>query len=178
MPKDYPDQTRVEVGIVGRSNAGKSSLVNVILNKKIARISQVPGKTIVLNFYDVGSHYRLVDMPGYGFAKRSFKDRESWKEMIETYLANRENLRGLVLVVDVNRNWQQEEQDLANWCEKFDIPMLVALSRSDRLKQGEKHKRLDYFLKASTLPCFLISSTKKKGIKELEDYIFNEWVKA
>ena len=177
LPKDYPIADRAEVAVVGRSNAGKSSFINQVLGKKIARVSASPGKTILLNFYDAGKFYRLEDMPGYGFAKRSREEVQKWKEMIETYLMNRDCLSGLVLLVDCQRRWQAEEEDLKRWCESAGIPMLLALTKSDKLKQSEKSKKQDYFLKASGLPCFLISNTKKQGIQDVEAYIFEEWVK-
>lgn len=178
LPRDYPEMDRAEVAVVGRSNAGKSSFVNKVLNKKIARVSQTPGKTILLNFYDVGENYRLVDMPGYGFAKRSNKEVATWQKMIETYLASRESLKGLVLIVDAQRKWQQEEENFKMWCDTYQIPVVVALTKADKLNQSEKQKKYDFFLKASSLPCFLISNTKGQGIKDLESYLYSEWVKA
>lgn len=176
-PEDYPQDTIPEIAIVGRSNAGKSSMINAILGKKIAFVSQKPGKTITLNFFP-GKSYRLVDMPGYGYAKRSNSETEGWQEMIETYVSFRETLCGLILVIDCKREWTAEEERLKLWCEHYGIPMLVAANKVDQLSKSDKQKVLDYYLQASTVPVFLTSAIKNEGVKELESFVFNEWVKA
>ncbi len=176
-PDDYPQDDFPEVAIVGRSNAGKSSMINSIMGKKIAYVSQKPGKTITLNFF-MGKSYRLVDMPGYGYAKRSNSETEGWGEMIETYVSTRENVAGLILVIDYKREWTVEEERLKLWCEHYEIPMLVAANKVDQLNRNDKMKVQDYFLKTSCVPVFLTSATKNQGVKELEDFIFKEWVKG
>src|SRR6478752_7250400 len=100
LPKDYPIHKMAEVAIAGRSNAGKSSFINALTRDKVAKVSSTPGKTRLLNFFNMADSYVLVDMPGYGFASRSNSEVLEWHEMIETYLMSRENLVGLILVMD------------------------------------------------------------------------------
>jgi GTP-binding protein len=175
-PEDYPQDMIPEIAIVGRSNAGKSSMINALLNRKIAYVSQKPGKTVTLNFFP-GKSYRLVDMPGYGYAKRSNAETEGWQEMIELYVSSRENLKGLILVIDYKREWTAEEERLKLWCEHYELPMLVAVNKVDQLNRQDKLKVEDYFLKTSYVPVFLTSALKNEGVKELENYAFKEWVR-
>ena len=101
-PDQYPDESLPEIAFAGRSNVGKSSLLNGIMNRKsLARTSSKPGKTRTINFYGVNDEIRLVDLPGYGYAIASQKEKENWKVYIETYLESRKNLKGIVLVVDI-----------------------------------------------------------------------------
>lgn len=103
FPQDYPQTKLVEIAFAGRSNAGKSSLINQISDSKIAHVSQTPGKTRLLSFFNVREKYILVDMPGYGFSKRAGDEQRTWEGMVETYIREREQLKGLILVMDIRR---------------------------------------------------------------------------
>ena len=110
-----PIDSLKEVVFLGRSNAGKSSLINSLLNRKaLAKVSNTPGKTRLMNFFLINQAYRFVDLPGYGFAKRSPGELEMWAQFIEEYLLNRENLVGLILVKDIRRKWSTDEQLIYN----------------------------------------------------------------
>src|SRR5262245_31840721 len=100
-----PDDSRPEIALIGRSNSGKSSLLNGIAQERVAMISSTPGKTRLLNFFDAGDKYRYVDMPGYGFSARGGDEHHSWKPLIEGYLSARTNLCGLLVLLDVRRDW-------------------------------------------------------------------------
>lgn len=179
FPKDYPPADKPEVAIAGRSNAGKSSFINALTGKApVAKVSQTPGKTRLLNFFDFGQHYRLVDTPGYGYAARSGDEMREWTQMIEEYLMNRENLAGLVLLMDIRREWEEEEEMLKRFLTKMDIPGIVLLTKVDRCSNSEKADFIRKRKKEASMDLmFPISSTKKEGVKEAEDYIFKEWIK-
>lgn len=178
FPKDYPEADVPEVAVAGRSNAGKSTFLNGIAGGKVAKVSQVPGKTRLLNFFDFNSKYRFVDMPGYGFAARSGDEMHDWTQMIETYLSTRRTLKGLVLVMDVRREWSNDEKLLKKFCDKMNIPVCVVASKIDKCTQGEIAKLTAQLKKnAQTTAIFPISGLSKKGIQAVEDFIFQEWIK-
>ncbi len=169
---DFP-----EVAIVGRSNAGKSTLINGIAGSRIAMTSSTPGKTRMLNFYSAPS-YRLVDMPGYGFAARSGQEQISWQEMIEPYLGTRPNLVGLVIVMDIRRDWSHDEENLMKWISPRDLPSIVVLTKSDKVSRGDGLSRARKIQQTSGAQHVLItSSLKKEGFKEVEELFFDSWIK-
>lgn len=178
FPEDYPISKKPEVAIAGRSNAGKSSLLNSMFGQKLAKVSSTPGKTRLLNFFDVSDKYSLVDMPGYGFAARGGAEIKQWHKMVETYLLSRENLRGLLLVMDSRRDWTQDEELLKSLCADKDLPLAVILTKVDKLNRKEfeqSKKRLTEQSGVENL--FFVSNLKNTGTKELEDFIFQTWVK-
>jgi GTP-binding protein len=176
LPSNYPPADRPEVAMAGRSNAGKSSFLNALFGQKLAKVSGTPGKTRSLNFFDYGPHYRWVDMPGYGFAARGKQEKEAWSKAIETYLDQRSTLCGLVLIMDVRREWTAEEDLLIQWCGHYDKPALVVLSKADKLSRSQGMNRKAQVGRQSGVPVFLISSLKKTGLEEAERYIFENWV--
>lgn len=177
--EDCPEGNVPEVAIAGRSNVGKSSSINSLLGAKLAKVSREPGKTRLLNFFDLNGKFRLVDMPGYGYAARSEKERLEWKSMVENYLQNRPNLVGMIVLVDIRRDWQMEEGQIVDWCQYFGIPVVIGVTKSDKLGRQEALKRLDYFKKKTGLEVvFLLSSLKRIGYQALEEYIFMNWVKG
>lgn len=178
LPQDYPPDQGVEIAIAGRSNAGKSSLINLLTGSRIAKVSSTPGKTRLLNFFLMNGKYVLTDMPGYGFAARSKSEIEEWEEMIESYLSSRESLRGLILVIDSRREWADEEQALKNFTEDRGLPMAIALTKTDKLSKNEIFTAVAKMKKAAGLEnVFPMSTLKKVGHKELEDFAFLNWVK-
>ncbi|MCB0421872.1 MAG: YihA family ribosome biogenesis GTP-binding protein [Bdellovibrionales bacterium] len=181
VPKDYPHGKKPEVGVIGRSNAGKSSFINALVegrNQKVAKVSSTPGKTRLLNFFQAGDHYLYVDMPGYGFASRSYGERDDWKPMVEQYLKNRENLVAIVLIMDIRRDWEQEEQLMWEWAQFHEIPLVVVLNKMDKVKRNFQLRRARQLAEKSGVnSVFMISALKKQGIDELEDYLFRNFVK-
>ncbi len=175
----YPAPDKPEIGLVGRSNSGKSSFLNALTRKTIAKVSSTPGKTKLLNFFNVGEHYRIVDMPGYGFAAVNNKEATSWKNMIETYLNSRENLVGLILIMDARRKWQEEEELIHSWSESNDCPVIVCLNKVDRMKKNEARNNLMKFKKEIKHCTFFNTSTKgNPGVNAVEEFVFENWVKA
>jgi GTP-binding protein len=167
-----------EVAFVGRSNAGKSSLINGIAGARIAQISSTPGKTTMLNFYS-SKHYRLVDMPGYGFSARSGDQQASWQNMIEPYLATRGNLVGLVIVMDIRREWTKDEQDLVDWIQPRDLPVGIVLTKADKLSKTEVAARVTAMKETTGCDDVLAtSSLKKTGFDEVEEFIFQTFIQV
>lgn len=142
-PKDYPRDRRPEVAFVGRSNVGKSSLLNVLLNKKgLAKTSGTPGKTQTLNFFDVNGKIYFVDLPGYGFAKVPLSVKEHWNRVMGDYLRERDMLRMVVLLVDARHKPTELDQQMLTMLEEAEVPTLITATKFDKLKQTERRKNL------------------------------------
>lgn len=175
FPKDFPVTKLKEVAFAGRSNAGKSSLINSLTNAKIANVSKTPGKTRLLSFFNFKEIYMLVDMPGYGFAARSDDEVESWRDMIEGYLNHSEKLKAIVLVMDVRRDWAEEEQQMKTYTEHFGIPLILALTKADKLSQSQKMQRFKIIQEQAQLKnIFVCSSLKKTGLEDLQEHILTK----
>ncbi|WP_413575665.1 ribosome biogenesis GTP-binding protein YihA/YsxC [Bdellovibrio sp. HCB290] len=178
VEKDYPVHSRAEVAIAGRSNAGKSSFINGLATNKIAKVSSTPGKTRLLNFFDVAATFVLVDMPGYGFAARSGDEIRDWHKMIETYLSSRESLAGLILVMDIRRSWSEDEELLRRFSETQGFPLAVVLTKADKMSRSQMLQAVAKIKKETGLSAvFATSSIKKTGQEEVEDYIYKNWIK-
>ena len=140
-PKQYPVTGYPEIGLVGRSNVGKSSLTNVLINRKsYARTSSQPGKTRTLNFYEVEHQLYFVDVPGYGYAKVSKKEREKFGVMIETYLTQRKQLRGVIQLIDGRHAPTEDDVSMYNWLQYYHIPTLVVATKIDKIKPGVRNR--------------------------------------
>lgn len=175
-PKQYPDTFIPEVAFVGRSNVGKSSLINCLTNRtKLARTSSSPGKTAVINFYDIGGRYRLVDLPGYGYAKVSKQERERWSEMIETYLNDRYNLVSVIQLVDARHKPSQDDITMINWIKSIGYRPVVIASKTDKVKKSQLEKNLTDIYGTLELDdnsiLFPFSSESKEGRAEIDEYI-------
>ena len=130
------DQGR-EVAFAGRSNAGKSSVINTLCEQnKLARISKVPGRTQLLNFFSIGDALRIVDLPGYGYAHVPDKMRKHWGRLLNEYLALRRSLAGMVLVMDIRNPMKSTDLQLLQWCDTAGLPVCILLNKSDKLSRG------------------------------------------
>ncbi|MBV2167936.1 MAG: ribosome biogenesis GTP-binding protein YihA/YsxC [Bdellovibrio sp.] len=179
LAKDYPLNKLAEVAIAGRSNAGKSSFINALAKGKVAKVSSTPGKTRLLNFFNMEDSYVLVDMPGYGFAARSGDEMTEWHQMIETYLMTRENLVGLILVMDIRRSWTPDEELLKKFSDQRGFPLAVVLTKADKMSRSQMLQAVAKIKKTSGLSAvFPVSSMKKEGQDEVEEYVYENWVKA
>ncbi len=142
-PAQFPPEELPEVAFLGRSNVGKSSLLNCLLGgQQAARISRKPGCTQLIHFYQVNGALCFVDLPGYGFARVSKQTRESWKELAESYLRERKNLALSILLVDIRRGWMEKDLELKRWLEFHRLNHLVVATKTDKLKQSERNHGL------------------------------------
>ncbi len=141
-PSQYPDQGLPEIAFAGRSNVGKSSLINRLVNRRnLVKTSSTPGKTRLINFFDINGRLIFVDLPGYGYAKVSQKERQSWGPMIEAYLDGRKMLKGVVLLLDLRRQPREDEFMLIKWFSTKAIPFIIVLTKADKLKKAAQKKQ-------------------------------------
>jgi GTP-binding protein len=167
-----PDEAR-EVAFVGRSNAGKSSAINVLTAQhKLARTSKTPGRTQLLNFFAVGKDRYLVDLPGFGYAKVSAQIQNKWKKQLELYLEKRNSLQGLVLLMDIRHPFMDFDEMIVDWCAASTMPMHILLTKADKLKHGaaratllQVQKRLQGM--GGLVTAQLFSALKHQGVDEL-----------
>lgn len=140
---ELPPDTGTEIAIAGRSNAGKSSVINTLCNRrKLARTSRTPGRTQQFVVFEFAPNWRVIDLPGFGFAKVSKSKRDHWAQEIPRYLETRESLKGLVLVVDSRHPLKDQEIDILRWCADADLAALLLLNKADKLNQREASKAL------------------------------------
>ncbi|MDE7180724.1 MAG: ribosome biogenesis GTP-binding protein YihA/YsxC [Muribaculaceae bacterium] len=178
--KGCPDTDVPEYAFIGRSNVGKSSLINMLCkSKKMAKTSQTPGKTLLINHFrmDDGSWY-LVDLPGYGFAKRGKEQREKLEKLIEGYILNRRQLACLFVLIDIRHDPQKIDMEFIDWIGEHDVPFCLIFTKADKLGPVAGQRHVDDYCKELKLtwselpPIFVSSSEKGKGRQEILDYIF------
>lgn len=142
-PEQYPPEDIPEFALAGRSNVGKSSFINKMLNRKgLARISSKPGKTQTLNFYIVNEILHFVDVPGYGYAKVSKKEREAWGRMLETYLTTREQLKAVLLIVDLRHPPTADDIMMYDFLKHYEIPCIVIATKADKISKMKRAQHL------------------------------------
>lgn len=173
----WPDHDLPEICLAGRSNVGKSSLINTLTNhRKLAKVSGTPGKTRTLNFFNINDEVCLVDVPGYGYAKVSDAIKESFADMIDTYLRDRELLRGLILIVDYRHKPTRDDIQMYQYAKYYQIPVIVVATKEDKLKRNDlkkNEKRIKETLDFQKGDMFVrFSSLNKVGIDELWQDIF------
>ncbi len=173
----WPDHDLPEICLAGRSNVGKSSLINTLTNhQKLAKVSGTPGKTRTLNFFNINDEICLVDVPGYGYAKVSDAIKESFADMIDTYLRDRELLRGLILIVDYRHKPTHDDIQMYQYAKYYQIPVIVVATKEDKLKRNDlkkNEKRIKETLDFQKGDMFVrFSSLSKVGIDELWQDIF------
>lgn len=176
---NFPADEGCEVAFAGRSNAGKSSCLNVIANQKaLARVSKTPGRTQMINFFALQDPLlKLVDLPGYGFAKVPGAMRADWGKNIQAFLETRQALKGLVVLMDVRRPYGELDQQMIGWAVSRGVPAHAVLTKSDKLSRNQQKQALFQTQKALPEGCTaqLFSSLKREGIPELEDKL-EEWM--
>lgn len=178
-----PSDRGAEVAFAGRSNAGKSSAINTLTgNRKLARTSKTPGRTQLINFFSVSDHQRIVDLPGYGYAKVPRTMKEEWDRNLANYLQQRRSLQGLILLMDIRHPLQTFDRQMLEWAERGDMPVHILLTKADKLGRGQQKNALLNVQKvirqhhpehAITLQTF--SSLKTEGVEQLQS-VLNEWL--
>ena len=143
-PEQLPRNGLSEIAFSGRSNVGKSSLINTLVNRKgLAKTSKTPGKTRQLNYYTVNNRFYLVDLPGYGYAKAPYQERRTWAKLVEPYLEARETLRGIVQLLDCRHNPTALDRRMLEWLQYHQKPFLIALTKSDKLSKSRLQERVE-----------------------------------
>lgn len=175
-----PDTSHPEVAFAGRSNVGKSSLINTLLNRKrLARTSNTPGRTQLINFFAINESFHFVDLPGYGFAKVPIRVKAQWGKMIEGYLSGREQLRGVVLLIDIRHKPTTDDQQMYDWLKHFNIPAMVVVTKADKLGRGRAMQNLkvarDVLSVKEGDPMIMFSAITRQGKEEIWN-IINNWV--
>ena len=184
--KQCPEDSGCEVAFAGRSNAGKSSAINTLTRiRGLARTSKTPGRTQLINFFDLGNDKRLVDLPGYGYAKVPIEMKREWDRDLAEYLQLRQSLAGLVLLMDIRHPLQEFDLQMLNWAAQAGLPVHILLTKSDQLKRGpgqnallmvERHLR-DMDPGGTLLSVQTFSSLKKQGLPELES-VLAHWLNS
>jgi len=168
----YPPSNRVEIAFAGRSNVGKSSLINTLVNRKsLAKTSSRPGRTQSINFFRMGQSMYFVDLPGYGFARVPIKVKKSWQHMVETYLSSRPNLKCVIVITDIRRDLASGDIDLLNWLKYYNIPSIHVLTKADKVSRQQARTRADIvgrqFKEISSATPTIFSAKTRQGREEI-----------
>ena len=167
-PDQYPDETKFEVAFAGRSNVGKSSLLNLLTNRRgLARVSGNPGKTRTINFYEINENFRIVDLPGYGYAKVSKSMSENWGQMMESYLENRPNLLKVIQLVDIRHEPTKQDVQMYNYLKYYNLDGIVVATKSDKISRNHYQKNMKIIRKTLGMApddvIIPVSALKKTG---------------
>ena len=178
--EQFPQQG-IEVAFAGRSNAGKSSAINALCdNKSLARTSKTPGRTRLVNFFELDENRRLVDLPGYGFAKVPVAIKNEWEKLMIHYLSDQQALNGLVVIMDIRHPLNDYDWQMLQWCDHFDLPAHVLLTKADKIKRGAQQNsklQTQKKLKEANIDASVqtFSALKKTGLDELVVKL-NSWL--
>ena len=175
-----PPDTGIEIAFAGRSNAGMSSALNTLTRQKsLARTSKTPGRTQLINVFELDSGERLIDLPGYGFAKVPMAVKDKWQKALAEYLQKRDSLKGIVVLMDIRHPFRETDQELIYWAADCGIPVLALLTKADKLKQGPRKSTVLQARQAAIafngdVQVEAFSSLKRIGVEQLENKL-NEW---
>lgn len=174
-PGDYPRHQFPEIAFSGRSNVGKSTLINSVLGrKKVARTSSTPGRTRSINFFNIDDRYCLVDLPGYGYAKVPKQVKSNWNELIDHYLNYRSNLKAVVQIIDARHDPSKEDMMMINWLKASEVAYIIAATKTDKLKRKDleaQKKSLPNLLEVSQDKLIFTSIKDKKGKNIIKNFI-------
>ncbi|HGM3507298.1 TPA: ribosome biogenesis GTP-binding protein YihA/YsxC [Clostridioides difficile] len=176
----YPAEGIPEIALAGRSNVGKSSIINTLLNRRnFARTSQTPGKTRTINFYLINNEFYFVDLPGYGYAKIAKSEKEKWGGIMERYLESRQELCSILLLVDIRHEPTADDKLMYEWIKHFGYNCVVIATKADKISRGQYQKHISIIRKKlqmeSSEKVIPVSSLKKTGVEELWEEIVNQY---
>ncbi|PBG77676.1 YihA family ribosome biogenesis GTP-binding protein [Clostridioides difficile] len=176
----YPAEGIPEIALAGRSNVGKSSIINTLLNRRnFARTSQTPGKTRTINFYLINNEFYFVDLPGYGYAKIAKSEKEKWGGIMERYLESRQELCSIFLLVDIRHEPTADDKLMYEWIKHFGYNCVVIATKADKISRGQYQKHISIIRKKlqmeSSEKVITVSSLKKTGVEELWEEIVNQY---
>ncbi|HBG3571427.1 TPA: YihA family ribosome biogenesis GTP-binding protein [Clostridioides difficile] len=176
----YPVEGIPEIALAGRSNVGKSSIINTLLNRRnFARTSQTPGKTRTINFYLINNEFYFVDLPGYGYAKIAKSEKEKWGGIMERYLESRQELCSIFLLVDIRHEPTADDKLMYEWIKHFGYNCVVIATKADKISRGQYQKHISIIRKKlqmeSSEKVIPVSSLKKTGVEELWEEIVNQY---
>ncbi len=180
-PSQYPATSLPEIAFAGRSNVGKSSLINTLVNRKrLVKTSNTPGRTQLINFFDINRSFSFVDLPGYGYARVPVAVQIKWGPMIETYLSQRDSLKGVVEIVDIRRTPGQEEINLLDWLSSYHLPYILVVTKADKLSKTKQKAQMKVIAEALSvdreeLIMFSAKSRQGKDVvwKAVESLLFS-----
>ena len=178
--QDAPPDQGMEIAFAGRSNAGKSSAINTLVQQNaLARVSKTPGRTQLLNFFEIDAQRKLVDLPGFGYAKVPLAIKRDWQKMMENYLKNRQALCGIVLVMDIRHPLTEFDWQMVEWCEHTNLPLHILLTKADKLKFGAAKNTLlkvqkDLSQASIVVTIQLFSALNKTGVDDVHQML-DEW---
>lgn len=176
----YPDEGLPEIALVGRSNVGKSSATNALLNRRnFARTSQTPGKTRTINFYKINNEFYFVDLPGYGYAKVSKSEKDKWGVIMERYLQDRQELCAIFLLVDIRHEPTNDDVMMYEWIKHFGYNCVVIATKADKISRGQYQKHISIIRKKLQLEkdekVIPLSSSKKTGVEDVWNEIIAQY---
>jgi len=169
----FPQDEGLEVAFAGRSNAGKSSAINALCdNRGLAKTSKTPGRTRLINFFALDDRRRLVDLPGYGYAKVPLAMKQEWEGLLENYLMQSSQLRGLVIIMDIRHPFKDFDEKMLDWCQHYQLPAHILLTKADKLSRGAQAKSLQEVRKklkllGSAASAQAFSASNKQGMEQL-----------
>ncbi len=178
IPSQFPEHELPEIAFAGRSNAGKSTLINKLLNRKgIAKISRQPGKTRTINFYDVDQGLMLVDLPGYGYAKADASEKKRWANLLDGYFSRHNFIRYVVIIVDGRHDAMAKDAEMINYVRHMGLPFVVAVNKIDAVAKTKREKHfnklcIDLGLSLSEKMSFAVSARTGEGIDVLREHLF------
>lgn len=175
-PNQYPEEGLPEIALAGRSNVGKSSLINTLVNRNnLAKTSSQPGKTQTINFYNINEEFRIVDLPGYGYAKVSVAERQRWADMIEKYLTTRQSLKEVVLLLDIRHEPGEHDKMMYDWIKSFGYNGYIIATKADKISKGQWQKHISVIKKklevVSTDLIIPFSAAKKLNVEKVWETI-------
>ena len=175
-PRHFPPDRGREVAFAGRSNSGKSTAINSILARKnLARTSKTPGRTQLINFFELGEERRIVDLPGYGYARVAAATRAHWRDLLEAYFRSRRSLAGLMVTIDARRGPNDLDGVMLRWADEAQVPATVLLTKADKLSRGAGQALEREIAETLELPVLLFSAPKRQGLEDARS-ILAQWL--